>query len=165
MKKHLIKPPIALIILTISIAFLFNINLLQLLHLQNLDLILLAIFFYRGKKISILYIILYAIVVKDLIFTHKFTGAATLQYIVVYLLFAKTRNMYIQQPFCSMWIHFIAIVSIYMLIPILLFYVDTGIVMFALSIKLFLATVLWYPIIQNIFKPAKGITNTRFRQI
>lgn len=144
------KLPVLGIMFFMLFLWILDINPISYLMLNNIDLILFAISFYLGRKISILYIIFYAFCVKDILFSHQFTGLATMQFITCYLVFCRTQKMFVKQTFTMIWMHFMMISIIYTIIPIIVFYAKTETLVYNQSIKIFIATNAWLPILANI---------------
>lgn len=150
MKKHLLILLFSALILVTMLSFLFDINMLKLFYLHNLDLIVLTIIVSRIGEINILYVIFYATFVKDFVFSTQFTGTATIQYIVVYLMLTGIKANSERKGLYFWWINFCIISIIYTAIPVMLFYAKHKVIIIQESIKILFATVLWYPIIQRI---------------
>lgn len=127
-----------------------DISPLSYLMLNNIDIILLSISFYIGKRIPFLYVLLYAFFMKDILFSYQITGLATMQFITCYLIFCRTQKMFAKQSFAMIWAHFMMISFIYTIIPIIVFYAKTGALVYAQSIKILIATNAWFPILANI---------------
>ncbi len=129
--------------------------------LGNIDIIILFLYAQSRNKVNILLFLAVGLA-KDFIFQYSIFGICALQYTILYFYIKYCRNILIKQTFEVKWFCFIILLLIYQFIPVLINYVITYKFSYVISCKMFIMTVLWYPLVHSLyFSVGRRLANAR----